>query len=74
MIEDVRELIKRENRTIPIRNQTMAFDRPMIFLGYSVVGIADDKDTNILHKILLEKGAMCLGKTRLDHCSSINYG
>lgn len=74
MIEDVRELIKRENRTIPIRNQTMAFDRPMIFLGYSVVGIADDKNTNILHKILLEKGTMCLGRTRLDHCSSINYG
>ena len=48
MIEDVIELIKRENRTIPIRNQTMAFDRPMIFLGYSVVGIADDKNTNIL--------------------------
>ena len=73
-IEDVRELIKREDRTIPVRNQTMAFDRPMIFLGYSVVGIADGKNTNILHKILLEKGTMCLWRTRLDHCSSINYG
>ena len=57
-IEDVRELTKREDRTIPVRNQTMPFDRPMIFLGYSVVGIADGKNINILHKILLEKGTM----------------
>ena len=33
-MEEVRELTKREDRTIPARNQTIAIERPRMVFGY----------------------------------------